>query len=225
MNREEELFKKRLKDLASAADRRGIVVFTDFMNLNELNIFHSCTREFGYVSYQLFGGYEHAERQIAAFLPDALSYSYDFPIISLKIRPLQKKFAEDLSHRDYLGALLNLGVDRSKIGDILVGEKEAIFFCEEGIAPFLQQELTRVRHTPVLVEEAAPNEIQVTEHTEVSLIEEGKVFVNGRLVTSNGCQLKENDLISVRGNGRFRLLTLGGQTKKGRCVIEIEKYL
>ena len=131
MNREEELFKKRLKDLASAADRRGIVVFTDFMNLNELNIFHSCTREFGYVSYQLFGGYEHAERQIAAFLPDALSYSYDFPIISLKIRPLQKKFAEDLSHRDYLGALLNLGVDRSKIGDILVGEKEAIFFCEE----------------------------------------------------------------------------------------------
>ncbi|MFQ9393600.1 MAG: S4 domain-containing protein [Lachnospiraceae bacterium] len=39
----------------------------------------------------------------------------------------------------------------------------------------------------------------------VSLIEEGKVFVNGRLVTSNGCQLKENDLISVRGNGRFRL--------------------
>lgn len=251
MNREEELFKKRLKDLASAVDRRGIVVFTDFMNLNELNIFHSCTREFGYVSYQLFGGYEHAERQIAAFLPDALSYSYDFPIISLKIRPLQKKFAEDLSHRDYLGALLNLGVDRSKIGDILVGEKEAIFFCEEGIAPFLQQELTRVRHTPVLVEEAAPDEIQVTEHTEVvrgtvstvrldsvmsvalkasrsslvSLIEEGKVFVNGRLVTSNGCQLKENDLISVRGNGRFRLLTLGGQTKKGRCVIEIEKYL
>ena len=114
MNREEELFKKRLKDLASAADRRGIVVFTDFMNLNELNIFHSCTREFGYVSYQLFGGYEHAERQIAAFLPDALSYSYDFPIISLKIRPLQKKFAEDLSHRDYLGALLNLGVDRPR---------------------------------------------------------------------------------------------------------------
>ena len=251
MNREEELFKKRLKDLAGAADRRGIVVFTDFMNLNELNIFHSCEKEFAYVSYRLFGGYEHAERQIAAFLPDALSYNYDFPVVSLKIRPLQKKFAEDLSHRDYLGALLNLGVDRSKSGDILIGEKEAIFFCEEGIAPFLQQELSRVRHTPVRVEPADPDEIQVTERTErlrgtvntvrldsvisvalkssrsslVSLIEEGKVFVNGRLVTSNGCQLKENDLISVRGFGRFRLLSFEGQTKKGRCVIEIEKYL
>ena len=251
MTQDEVLFQKHLSDLAGTADRRGFAVFTDFMNLNELNIFHASAQKFSYVTTKTFGGYEHAERQIAAFLPDALSYSYDFPIISLKIRPLQKKFAEDLSHRDYLGALLNLGVDRSKIGDILVGEKEAIFFCEEGIAPFLQQELTRVRHTPVLVEEAAPDEIQVTEHTEVvrgtvstvrldsvmsvalkasrsslvSLIEEGKVFVNGRLVTSNGCQLKENDLISVRGNGRFRLLTLGGQTKKGRCVIEIEKYL
>ena len=110
---------------------------------------------------------------------------------------------------------------------------------------------TRVRHTPVRVEPADPDEIQVTERTErlrgtvntvrldsvisvalkssrsslVSLIEEGKVFVNGRLVTSNGCQLKENDLISVRGFGRFRLLSFEGQTKKGRCVIEIEKYL
>lgn len=111
---------------------------------------------------------------------------------------------------------------------------------KKGIAPFLQQELTRVRHTPVLVEEAAPDEIQVTEHTEVvrgtvstvrldsvmsvalkasrsslvSLIEEGKVFVNGRLVTSNGCQLKENDLISVRGNGRFPPLDPGRPDKE-----------
>ena len=134
---------------------------------------------------RLFGGYEHAERQIAAFLPDALSYNYDFPVVSLKIRPLQKKFAEDLSHRDYLGALLNLGVDRSKIGDILVGEKEAIFFCEEGIAPFLQQELTRVRHTPVLVEAAAPDEIQVTERHgtpvrgTVSTVRSGQRYVCG----------------------------------------------
>ena len=247
---EQDLCQKRLLDLSRQADRKGIVLFSDFLNLNELNIYHQSEKLFA-TRTECFGGIPCAERQMIAFLPDALSYSYDFPIISLKIRPLQKKFAEDLSHRDYLGALLNLGVDRSKIGDILVGEKEAIFFCEEGIAPFLQQELTRVRHTPVLVEEAAPDEIQVTEHTEVvrgtvstvrldsvmsvalkasrsslvSLIEEGKVFVNGRLVTSNGCQLKENDLISVRGNGRFRLLTLGGQTKKGRCVIEIEKYL
>ena len=251
MTREEQQLEKHFRDLARTAYQRGIAVFSDFLNLNELNIFQSLRGEFSYLETETFGGYELAERQIAVFRPEAPVFYADYPVKCLKITPLNAKFAEDLNHRDYLGALLNLGVDRSKIGDILVGEKEAIFFCEEGIAPFLQQELTRVRHTPVLVEEAAPDEIQVTEHTEVvrgtvstvrldsvmsvalkasrsslvSLIEEGKVFVNGRLVTSNGCQLKENDLISVRGNGRFRLLTLGGQTKKGRCVIEIEKYL
>lgn len=251
MNREEELLKKRFVDLANVADRRGIVTFTDFLNLNELNIFHSSTTAFKFVKWELFGGYEHAERQIAAFLPDALSYSYEFPVAALKIQPLQKKFAENLNHRDFLGAILNLGVDRSKIGDILVGDKEAVFFCEETIAPFIKQELTRVRHTPVLCKEAGADEIQVQQKTEivrgtvstvrldsvlstalkvsrsslVSSIEGGKVFVNGRLVTSNGYQLKESDLISVRGEGRFRFLGAGEQTKKGRIVVEVEKYL
>ena len=251
MNREEELFKKRLKDLASAADRRGIVVFTDFMNLNELNIFHSCTREFGYVSYQLFGGYEHAERQIAAFLPDALSYSYDFPIISLKIRPLQKKFAEDLSHRDYLGAVLNLGIDRACLGDILVEEDAAYLFCLERMADFIRDNLIRIRHTSVYVEQVeAENFHYEPKYKEVSgtvasvrldkllalafnasrssltgLIEGGKVFVNGKLVTSNGYEPKEGDLISVRGMGRFRFRETGGQSKKGREYVILWRYI
>lgn len=250
MNREEELLKKRFIDLANAADRRGIVTFTDFLNLNELNIFHGSTGAFSFIGWKLFGGYEHAERQIAAFLPDALSYNYEFPIVSLKIRPLQRKFAEDLNHRDYLGALLNLGVDRAKIGDILVGDKEAVFFCEDGLAPFLKKELCRVKHTPVQLDYAGADEIRISQNHElvrgtvssvrldsvlsvalkssrsslVSLVEEGKVFVNGRLVTSNGYQLKENDLISVRGSGRFRFLGSGGQTRKGRCSVEIEKW-
>lgn len=250
MNREEELFKKRLIDLANTADRRGIVTFTDFMNLNELNIFHSSTGSFSYVETKLFGGYEHAERQMAAFIPDALSYSYEYPICSLKIEPLQKKFADALNHRDFLGALLNLGVDRCKIGDILVGDKEAVFFCEKKIAPFLIQELTRVRHTTVLCRENQNGTDTFAQKTETvtgtvssvrldsiiaaamktsrssltGLIEGGKVFVNGRLVTSNGYQLKEQDLISVRGVGRFRYLGQSSQTKKGRCVVEIEKY-
>jgi len=251
MNREEELLVKRFVDLANMADRRGIVTFTDFLNLNELNIFHNSTSLFRFVKWELYGGYECAERQIAAFLPDALSYSYEYSIKTLKIRPLLKKFAEELTHRDYLGGILNLGVDRSKIGDILVGDKEAVFFCDEAIADFLKMELTRVRHTSVVCEDADIKQIEVQNRTElvrgtvstirldsvmstalkasrsslVSYIEGGKVFVNGRLVTSNGYPLKEGDLISVRGEGRFRFLGAGSQTKKGRIVIEIEKYL
>ena len=227
------------------------MVFTDFMNLNELNIFHSCVKEFAYVSYRLFGGYEHAERQIAAFLPDALSYNYDFPVVSLKIRPLQKKFAEDLNHRDYLGSVLNLGMERSCLGDILVGKEATYLFCLERMADFIRDNLIRIRHTSVYVEQVeAENFHYEPKYKEVSgtvasvrldkllalafnasrssltgLIEGGKVFVNGKLVTSNGYEPKEGDLISVRGMGRFRFRETGGQSKKGREYVILWRYI
>ncbi|MDY3919387.1 MAG: YlmH/Sll1252 family protein [Candidatus Limivivens sp.] len=250
MNQEEALFQKHLVDLARIADQRSIVTFTDFLNLNELNIFHTYEQRFSFVKWKTFGGYEHAERQMAAFIPDALLFTWDYPIACLRIRPLNRKFAEDLNHRDYLGAVLNLGIDRSKTGDILTGEKEAWMFCTESMADFLCRELTRVRHTSVLCERCDSSGIQASLKTEVitgtvssvrldsvlavacrasrssliSSIEEGRVFVNGRLVTSNGHQLREGDLISLRGTGRFRFLEVGSQSRKGRYFIKIEKY-
>ena len=76
---EQELCKKRLIDLSKQANRKGIVVFSDFLNLNELNIYHS-TKKSLYTKAELFGGYDNAERQMIAFIPDALSYKWDYPI-------------------------------------------------------------------------------------------------------------------------------------------------
>ena len=68
----EELFIKRIQELANTADRKGGVVFTDFLNLNEQNILHQTLQKFSWIKGETFGGYEEAERQIAAFIPDAL---------------------------------------------------------------------------------------------------------------------------------------------------------
>ena len=103
MDRTEERMQQRFLDLADAADRRGIVTYTDFMNLNELNIFHNTVRNASFIKWKLFGGYAKADRQFAAFIPDAL-YLYgeefddscDFPIVCLKIAPLSESFAENL---------------------------------------------------------------------------------------------------------------------------------
>ena len=57
------------------------------------------------------------------------------------------------------------------------------------------------------------------------LIEGGKVFVNGKLVTSNGYEPKEGDLVSVRGMGRFRFQGTGGQSKKGREYVTLWRYI
>ena len=120
MTREEQQLEKRFLDLAETAYQRGIVTYSDFLNLNEQHIFHSIRPRLSYIQAESFGGYEAAERQMAAFVPDAPMFCPKYPIACIKIEPLQKKFAEKLAHRDYLGALLNLGIERSKTGDILV---------------------------------------------------------------------------------------------------------
>ena len=66
---------------------------------------------------------------------------------------------------------------------------------------------------------------QASRSSLLSLIGDGKVFVNGKLITTNAYALKEMDLVSARGLGRFRYIGALGQTKKGRCMVELEKYI
>ena len=251
MTREEQQLEKHFRDLARTAYQRGIAVFSDFLNLNELNIFQSLRGEFSYLETETFGGYELAERQIAVFRPEAPVFYADYPVKCLKITPLNAKFAEELNHRDYLGAVLNLGIDRACLGDILMEEDAAYLFCLERMADFIRDNLTRIRHTSVYVEQVeAENFHYEPKYKEVSgtvasvrldkllalafnasrssltgLIEGGKVFVNGKLVTSNGYEPKEGDLISVRGMGRFRFRGTGGQSKKGREYVILWRYI
>lgn len=259
MQKEEQLLEKRLLELSRLAYNRGIITYSDFLNLNELNILHSLPKNSLYTRYITFGGYEAAERQMAAFLPDALSLRGEkekLPVFInelcvLRISPLHEKYAEELTHRDYLGALLNLGIERNKTGDILIDQKEALVFVKPKLCAFLKEELTRVRHTAVMVNEEPVLHLNYEPRYEeicgtvasvrldsllalafstsrsrlTGLIETGKVFVNGKLITSNGYQVKEEDIISVRGMGKFRFCEEMNKTKKQRVFVRILKYI
>ena len=251
MNKEETLLRKRLTELSRQAYHKDIVTFSDFLNLNELNILHTTPKDLFPARYETFGGYEMAERQMVAFLPDALYYEYHYPMQILKIHPAHPRFAEELSHRDYLGSLMNLGVERCKMGDILLLENCAEVFVCQNIAEYLCQELTRIRHTVVQTELVTPEEISYEPRFEeikgtvssirldsvlalayplsrskmTSYIEAGRVFVNGKLITSNGYHLKEGDILSVRGLGRIRYEGMLSETKKKRCLISLRKYI
>ena len=250
MQKEEQQLEKRLSELSNLAYSRDIVTYSDFLNLNELNILHSMPKDRLYTKFVTFGGYGLAERQMAAFLPDALSLRGemswcseeewgDYPFDILRISPLHAKYAEQLTHRDYLGTILGLGIERAKIGDILVDGTDAVVFVHRTLQSFLMEELTRVRHTQVLVKEISREDFQYepkyeeirgtvasvrldsllslafsASRTKLSgLIEGAKVFVNGKLITTNSYQLKENDVISVRGYGKFRYNGTGAKTK------------
>ncbi len=152
MSDESELLKKRFRELAQKSYDGGYFTFTSFLGLAEQTAFFESKKELSFNEYRLFGGAEGAERVMARFgAPSELGYEQPFPIVGILITPRSPKFAERLTHRDYLGALLNLGIEREFLGDIVVRDGGALLFAEERIADFIIGELARVRRTDVTV--------------------------------------------------------------------------
>ncbi|HJA70610.1 MAG TPA: RNA-binding protein [Candidatus Lachnoclostridium stercoravium] len=251
MEKEEYLLKKRLLELAELCFQRDVPAHSDFLNLNEQTIFYSIIRELPPVPYILAGGFELAERKIVCFLPSYMDESsFEPPVSCIRFTPLNARFAEDLTHRDYLGSVMNLGIDRCKTGDILLNDNETYLFCLEDMAPYIAGEMTRVRHTSVKTEICRPGEISYTPRFEeiegsvasvrldsvlalafrcsrskiLPYIQGERVFINGKMAVSNSASLKEGDIVSVRGLGRFRYTGVRSETKKGRMFISVQKY-
>lgn len=118
---EEQWLEKRVEELAEKCRMRDIPTHTEFLNLNEQDIFYRTMRKQKGVRYVLAGGYPMAERKVGMFLPSYLEEGDEsmLPVSCVHILPLNEKFADKLSHRDYLGALMNLGIERHKTGDIV----------------------------------------------------------------------------------------------------------
>lgn len=244
---EEEQFKKRFLDLADKAYSRDVCTFSNFLGLLELNTFYQIEKDLSYVDYSLFGGTDFSERQIIRFG----RLDIDFPISCIHITPMLKKFSDELTHRDFLGALINLGIKRETLGDIIITDNEAFVFCLSNITDFILQNLTRVKHTTIkcsLADELpgdAFNKVQNKEFNVVSLrldaiigeiynlsrsrsqliIREKKVFVNGRITENNSYNVKPADKITVRGMGRFIFGDTIRNTKKGRFFVNVHLFI
>lgn len=253
-NKEEEILIKRMKELSLKSYNQDICTFTDFLNLNELNLYYTIERSLVTKNNILWGGHEHAERKMIAFYHDndhADNINYQmFPIDCIKIEPQHVKYSEEFTHRDFLGAILNLGIDRSKVGDILIKENCGYVFCSPAIGEYIVDYLIKIKHTAVNCNKVAIKELNIqptlypingtvssirldsiislafrTSRSSISgLISAGKVFVNGKLIISNSYQLKEGDVVSVRGMGKFIFRETLHQTKKGRHAVTILKY-
>lgn len=250
-DRELQQLKNRFRELADKAFSQNLFTFTGFLGMGEQNAFWETERELSYVGYTLFGGAAETDRKVVRF-GDAESFGYEtaFPIRCVHIRPVQAKFADALSHRDFLGALMNLGIERSTLGDIRVGDREAYLFCLDAMAEFICENLTQVRHTRVvcgIVEEAAeipeeePERLTVqaaslradaliakvynqSREGSLELFRAQKVYVDGRLCENNARQLKPGETVNARGFGKFKLLGQPRETKKGRISVEVAVY-
>lgn len=247
MTLEEEQLRKRFKDLAQKAYTRDICTFTNFLGLLELNTFYQIERDLSYVSIDSFGGMDDSERRIIRFG----NLNTEYPITCIHITPTLKKFSDTLSHRDFLGALMNVGIKRETLGDIIVLDNEAYVFCLTTIADYIIKNLDRIKHTSIKCNysEIIPNDIvnrvlekefnvpslrldavigeiyKMSRNQSQNIIREKKVFVNGRLTENNSYQVKPKDKITVRGMGKFIFGDTIRNTKKGRFFVNAHIYV
>ena len=248
----EEILKKRLSELAERSYNGSIFTFSDFLGLAEQSALESIRREIAHAGITLFGGVIGAERVMARFGDEeALGYSVDFPIAVIEISPKSHKFSEELSHRDCLGAIMNLGIERDTLGDIVILGKTAYLFTKDTISDYIIENLTKIRHTDVVArrtDELPSGELYKTERITVQVSSErldaviarafclsreesselfcrGKVFVSGKKTENISYQPRPDDTISVRGYGRFIYRGYKSTSKKGKLNIEIDKFI
>lgn len=252
MKDEERLICNRLLDMADNCYYRNIPVTSDFLDLNSQSLFHSITGRLPDIKWIMDGGYDMAERKVIRFLPSYCDEN-DIPAgyAVICIQPVNRKFFEELNHRDYLGAILNLGITRNKIGDILVSRDNTYFFCAESIQKYIVENLTRIKHSFVKCQIVSNMDFHYEPEFQeirgsiaslrldsvialgfnssrshlITYIEEGKISVNGRIITSNAYAIKPDDIISVRGLGKIKFICELSSTKKGRLMVLIHKYI
>lgn len=252
MNDEDKIFINRIMDLAKSSYNQNRYTFTGFLSIDEQMIVDKMAKDLKFVDYSLSGGNENCERQVLRFGSlDSLGYEEEFPISVLLIEPLIDKFSDDLNHRDFLGAIMNLGIKRSVLGDIVVKGNKAYVFCLNEISDYIIKELTRIRHTSVkisrvsayvddLSKELEDFEILVSSprfdalvasickksrNQALELFREKKILLNNRICENNSLILKQGNIFSIRGYGKYIYNGEGGKTRKDRVYIKLSRYV
>ena len=157
-----------LNELCQRAAKRHITLYSRFLNLAQQREGEIAARRAG-AEYCLYGGAQDCERRMLAVSGEDVPDESLFPIACLLAAPRSARFAAPIAHRDVLGALMGLGIERELIGDIVLREAGAYIFCVERMADFICQSLVQIGRTDVRCERAEPPQGALRETREVRL--------------------------------------------------------
>lgn len=249
---DDDLSLKKLMDLSKRSYNNNTFEFSDFLTIQEQDEFAARKKDFTDSRFTLFGGYELAERRMVRFGDEEeLGYNVDFPIACIEISPVSEKFAAACTHRDFLGALMSLGLERRIFGDIIVKDKKAYLFCQERFSSFVCDNLVSVGRNQVHCEVVVFPEENVKKEREriaiqvnslradavaakvcklsrgavLPLFLQKHVVLNGQTLENKDKTLKEGDIFSVRGYGKFVVGETTRLSKKGKENVNIYKYM
>ncbi len=240
-------FIARIADMINLCERRGMV-FTHFLNEYQRFTAESELKRLGCGNYCFFGGVEDADRTVLCVFSDyCRPENSDFPICCMTFK---YRKADKLSHRDFLGSLMGLNLKRDAVGDILIDEGIAQVFVIESVRKTIENEVLKIGSVGVTVTSDEPTVLDKSRsYTEISgtvssmrldcivstalkmsrskavaIVASGTVELNYKVVSDNSCAVKQGDIFSVRGYGKFRVEEISGTTKKGRIHINVLKY-
>lgn len=258
------LFLKKIEERFDRFLSSYTITGCDFLSPEEQSLASGFFRRNASQGAFLYGGYDDAERRMPVFMPDytgatdedALieyfrTYPDECPLRVLDVRiPAVEKTSP--GHRDYLGALMGLGIRREKIGDIIVGVRGAQIVVAEDMAEYLKDSLTSVGRVSVNVSVCditglVPAEVKKEEReynvssprldnvvsavfslsrkNAVEAISRGLVFIDGIQTMKPDQQLKDGQKLVLRGKGKAVYLGVSGTSRKGKDYIKVIKYI
>ncbi len=250
-NVNEKLVEARVRDIFVIVRKNHNKKASDFLDPLEQEIAHVVARGFPDMVFHLDGGHETAERKVIVVYPEGPGDGF-FETYLGALRIIPKDPTEFPGHRDYLGAILNLGIKREKLGDILVSKTGADIIVKQEIMEYIGLNLVKVRNTSVEIEEISLKELLQPERpyremksTVASLrldaiasiafglsrskmvpfIKGENVRLNFRTVRDTSTSVKAGDMISANRLGRAKIAEIGGKSRKGRIFVKIHKYI
>lgn len=246
----EKLLLAKCEDLFTLCDKYCYPRFSDFLDGAEQAVLQDkMTFTYG-AKTLMFGGFDDAEKKILGVFPEWTEPDIsEFPISCIKV---EGGFSRKLTHRDYMGTVMSLGITPSKLGDIIADDGFAYIFLHNDMVDYIADNLHKIGNQGVKVTKvedmqsikverqyktigavcaserldavtaAAAN---VSRAVSAGLIEGGKVKLNHREITKTSEPVKEGDLLSIRGHGRFLIYKFGGETRKNRLHITLKQYI
>jgi len=239
-------FLSRVFDVAESCEKNCIPKFLGFLTSEEASIAADALKKRN-IRYSFFGGYDEAERVFLACLPEWCDDAV-FPITPITFS-FRKE--DELSHRDFLGSLMALGLTREKIGDILVEKGRAVAFVSENIAEHIISQIDKVGRVGVSLNKGCVSPLPslstladftitatsarldciisaicgYSRNKATEIIEAGLVSVNSIMSNKITKTVVDNDKIAVRGKGKFIICSTDERSKKGKIILKYKKYV
>ncbi len=243
-----ELLPAKINDAIRRSYLRGAPCFVGFLDAAGAELAENIAKG-DRANYMLFGGYDGAERVYFGVFPDGfLPDGSLFPIVRLTVTD---RSGRGFTHRDVLGTLMSEGIERSTVGDILIGSPDSALFVSASVAEHIMAETDKIASCGVTVARSDGGELpegggfeersdtvasarldcvvaavcRVSRGKAAELIENGLVSLGGILSEKVTKEVSPGDILTVRRYGKFAVDDLSYKTKKGRTVIKYRKYL